>query len=378
MDFLLIALLPAILFIGIITSYQDFKCGKIKNKWIIFGIAYSLFVYLFFSLFYFGFGEINTRYLIHLGVNLLFAIFVGFSLWNLKVWAAGDGKLFIVYSFLIPLSVYASSSQSWFPSLDILVNTFSLAFIFLLIVLFLKSPLNSLRKTWCTSIKNCFQPKPLFFGAITLFSLMWIFGFFFSFFNSSNILLVMLVILILFLIIPKKYQDKINYFFLFLAILRLFLDKSVYSINAWKTFFILFFFFFILRGILGRVLDTLGQEFFSKEVEINNLKEGMVLSKSIIKLSKSEFNNLKSKKEQIVFYKGEYYTQIPKTFFNLEEFIKESSEGLTKNQINLIKSMGFKKLRISRTISFASFMFLGVLFILFLRENIFSFLKGVF
>jgi hypothetical protein len=378
MDFLLMALLPAILFIGIITSYQDFKYGKIKNKWIIFGLIYTLFIYLFFLLFYSSFGGINIKYLAHLGVNILFAIFVGFGLWDLKVWAAGDGKLFIVYSFLVPLSVYASSSQSWFPSLDILVNTFSLAFIFLLIVLFLKSPLNSLSRIGYASIKNCFQPKPLFFGAITLFSLMWIFGFFLSFFNPSNILLIMFIFLILFLLIPKKYQDKINYLFLFLALLRFFLDKTVYSITSWKTFFILFLLFFILRGILGKLLDTLGQEFFSKDVEVDKLKEGMVLSKSIVKLSKLEFNHLKNKKEQIVCYKGKYYTQVPKTFFNLDEFIKESSEGLTKTQINLIKLMGFKKLKISRTTSFASFMFLGVLFILFLRENIFSFLRGIF
>ena len=34
--------LPMILLLGIVTSYEDIKFGKIRNKWIILALAYSI------------------------------------------------------------------------------------------------------------------------------------------------------------------------------------------------------------------------------------------------------------------------------------------------------------------------------------------------
>ena len=33
--------LPMIIFLGIVTSYDDIKTGKIRNKWIAFALAFS-------------------------------------------------------------------------------------------------------------------------------------------------------------------------------------------------------------------------------------------------------------------------------------------------------------------------------------------------
>ena len=38
--------LPAILFLGATTSYEDIKHGKIRNKWIISAIVYAAIVYI--------------------------------------------------------------------------------------------------------------------------------------------------------------------------------------------------------------------------------------------------------------------------------------------------------------------------------------------
>ena len=40
-DFLSLLLLPVIIILGIVTSYQDIKFGKIKNKWISLALIYS-------------------------------------------------------------------------------------------------------------------------------------------------------------------------------------------------------------------------------------------------------------------------------------------------------------------------------------------------
>ena len=40
-----IIFLPVILFIGCVTSYEDFKSSKIRNKWILMGLLYAFAVY---------------------------------------------------------------------------------------------------------------------------------------------------------------------------------------------------------------------------------------------------------------------------------------------------------------------------------------------
>jgi len=68
--------LPGILILGSITSYEDIKFGKIRNKYIIAALAYAVLVYLGFILF--NLKNLNNVYLIELGVNFLFVVAIGF------------------------------------------------------------------------------------------------------------------------------------------------------------------------------------------------------------------------------------------------------------------------------------------------------------
>ena len=72
------------------------------------------------------------RYVQVAAVNSLFCLFVGFVIWTLNFWAPGDGKLFFVVSFFIPLKVYTYQMVPNFPSLILLVNIFLIAFVLLL------------------------------------------------------------------------------------------------------------------------------------------------------------------------------------------------------------------------------------------------------
>lgn len=138
--------LPVIIFLGAITSYEDIRYGKIRNKWIIFGIAYCFFVYLLAYIFYnlavkefvsHVFGGISS-YLLwgfsRWGINLIFSVIVGFMFWHYKIWAPGDGKLFICYAALIPVGQYIHVYfQYYFASFLLLLTFFIPATLFLLV-----------------------------------------------------------------------------------------------------------------------------------------------------------------------------------------------------------------------------------------------------
>ena len=93
--------LPIILFLGVITSYEDIKYGKIRNKWIILGLIYLVVVYIILFLVY-NIYNLNVTYLYFLLINGTLALLAGFLIWYICLWTAGDAKLFFVYALLIP------------------------------------------------------------------------------------------------------------------------------------------------------------------------------------------------------------------------------------------------------------------------------------
>lgn len=126
--------LPVILFIGFITSFEDFKEYKIKNKWIIFSLVYSFSVYLF--VFILNHFNLLSSYLIFSFdkwcINFVISSLVAYLLWYFKMWGAGDAKLFICYVALIPIGQYSKVYFSYyFASFLLLAVIFVLATVFL-------------------------------------------------------------------------------------------------------------------------------------------------------------------------------------------------------------------------------------------------------
>ena len=150
---LCVLLLPVLIFIGAIASYEDIKFGKIRNKWIVLGISWGLFVFSaffvwrlvampvtkFFYLKILGWPPdaimtVFTMDFSFLGktfLNFIVAVIVSFLMWRFNAWAAGDAKLFIVASLLIPVFFYWKSFFMLFPSFVLLVNIFVIFLIYL-------------------------------------------------------------------------------------------------------------------------------------------------------------------------------------------------------------------------------------------------------
>jgi len=128
-----------LLLIGFFTSYSDIKYGKIKNSYLKIGFIYICCLYFFLFIYsqYFLHAN-NYKYLLGLLLNSSICLIVGYLLWHFNLWAAGDAKLLVIYSLLIPLETYINNYISYFPSLIILIDTITLIVIFLLCKLIIK------------------------------------------------------------------------------------------------------------------------------------------------------------------------------------------------------------------------------------------------
>ncbi len=127
--------LPIVILLGVVTSYEDFRYGKIRNKWIISGFILGSVAYagLFVANYFASVPAISVYYFSLVSANFVEAVFISFFIWKYDFWAAGDAKLFIVYSFLIPLDFYWKSYLPLFPSFVLLINILSLILAYLFI-----------------------------------------------------------------------------------------------------------------------------------------------------------------------------------------------------------------------------------------------------
>lgn len=140
--------LVPLLAIALVASFEDFKYGKIRNKWLkigfIWGFAlFGLFLLWNLSFWLMGHFGISPRsvlllklsYLKDVSLNTTLAFLIGFLMWHWSVWSAGDAKLFALFSLLLPLKFYAKGYLSYFPSFALLLNIFTVALLVFLLTL---------------------------------------------------------------------------------------------------------------------------------------------------------------------------------------------------------------------------------------------------
>src|SRR4030042_2776571 len=127
-----------ILIIGLVICYEDFKFGKIRNKWIKLGFILGFIVYLLSLIISLISGQpIAWQDYLMILSNTLIAFIFAFALWYLKLWAGGDAKLFTFYAFLIPLDFYGNWYFKYWPALALLINIVMPIFIYLIIKMLL-------------------------------------------------------------------------------------------------------------------------------------------------------------------------------------------------------------------------------------------------
>ena len=353
--------LPFIIFLGIITSYEDIKKGKIKNKWIILAVAYTIFIYLLITINY-QINDIPIRlsYFVELGLMSIFSLITGFVIWAVGLWTAGDAKLFFAFSILIPLSTYKYGHIPYLSSTNILVNTFTPLFIILAFMLMFKTNLN--QKIFY--LKKSFEPKQIFSLLVFLFAFIWIMNLFFSLINFQPDYFVSIIFLFLVIIILEK-LIPVRLFVIVLIIsgLRLLFDKTAITFSSLKFLFFIWISFIILRFFIL----YLGYSILTKNVDIKLLKKGMIPAEKVY------FENEKYKKESILYFS--LFTYLYEKTKKRKYLFEPAAEGLSDKDVEklkkLEKKLGFEHLRVHQTVSFAPFMFAGVLLTILFQGNLF-------
>ncbi|MCK5283529.1 MAG: hypothetical protein KAK00_09065 [Nanoarchaeota archaeon] len=358
---LLFWFLPGILILGAITSYEDAKYGKIRNKWIVFSLIYVLITYLI--LFLFFKENISYDYLFKLSINGVLALFLGFGLWALGLWSAGDGKLFFAYSVLIPLTVYRGNYQNIFISLRLMVNTFFPIFLFYSLLIILR--LNKLKGN--KEIKKIFDVKRVVSLVISLFAFSWLFELFPMNLGFLSKLFLLLIILSL---LERVLKLKGGLLMLVISVLRLIIDREIYSTEFLIGFILLFASFFILRLLLF----DLAYYCYSKKIKIKELRQGMVLADNILKEGKTY------KTERVSIYSLFSYLR---NYRNKKEYLFEGINHLDEEKIKEIEKLNklgllkFDKIMVQETLPFAPFMFAGAIITLAIKTDIFNVLKEI-
>jgi Flp pilus assembly protein protease CpaA len=124
-------LLP-ILYIGLRASVEDFRFGKIYRHHISLGLSVGAAWYLFLMLFYGLFlsdWSVATQLLPRVVAATLVGFAIAAGMWWFDVWSAGDAKLFTVFTFLAPPSVYMTLQADYLSSFILLVNAYTVAFV---------------------------------------------------------------------------------------------------------------------------------------------------------------------------------------------------------------------------------------------------------
>lgn len=144
--------LGIISFISLIVLYEDIRWRRIRNIWVLtaFVLGTGLLGAAYMK------GAIDLIYLVTMLLNTAFSFVAGFVIWRIGFWSAGDSKLFVAFSFVLPLQYYWKTYLYFFPSFVLLINSFVLFLIFLIIksvFLLVKAFVLSFKNKTC-SFKN--------------------------------------------------------------------------------------------------------------------------------------------------------------------------------------------------------------------------------
>ncbi len=113
--------------VSVVAIKEDIKNKKIKNIRILDGLIAGVVLFVLGYLL----GVFSLQYFGMIFFNVAVSMVVVYAFWSLNFWPAGDAKLFVLFSFLLPLNSYIKNYFPIFPSFALLVNIFVVAFIFL-------------------------------------------------------------------------------------------------------------------------------------------------------------------------------------------------------------------------------------------------------
>ena len=330
--------------LGIVSSITDLKDKKIYNKNILIALIISAISYAIF------FKQIEIGYIPNFIMNLIITIVISFLFCYFKIWAAGDAKLFLAITFMIPYKIYEVEVTNIFPALNLLIIIFCVAFIYVFletIFLWIKDKQRLERLKLSSFDKEDIKQFVIQYllGYFIIIFVNNILNRFFVNFRISNqgfmLLCNMLLLIFVYRIIKTKKTSIIvaGCFFTANVVYYLMFGFQIYAINL--KMLLLVFIIMLFRRV--------AEKYNYEEIKISDLKSRMIISYgSVLRFYTSRVEGL------------------PK---NTTE---TTDSRLTEEQVESIKrwsktSKGTETIVIVKHMPFAPFIFVGEIIFFILR-----------
>lgn len=356
-----------VLAFGLVSTYWDVKKGIIKNKLIMIMLITAAFVHLSNLLITPSLFNLLPNFVLNMG----FSILVGMLLWAISIWPAGDAKLFIAFSSLIPLGLFGNL-DSPFVSFDFLINTFVPVFFAMFIFLIIKSERSAIKK----SLEFTFNPYNMFMVFIVVVGFLWFILKGVAFLGILlNYFIIIIILFVIMEISNKIVPVNMEYVYVFLVVLRLVVDyRNVFTLGYLYELLSIIFAFVIVRYF---IID-LGFRGFTVPKKIKDLKPGMCLAEGIAESREKDVNY---EKKRIVFF------SLPQAMMEKRrvKFIhRVSFDGLTKRDVEKIKKLRkegkipFNEIMVHVSTPFAVFLFMGIVLTILLQTNFVTYLTSIY
>lgn len=361
--------LPFIVFLGVITSYEDISSGQIRNKWILAALACSLLIILSVSSFYYFTGAgVNKFYIFTYTLNITFALIAGIIVWQLRLWNAADAKLFVAFAAIVPLTVYKTNYFFYFPAFNLLLNTLIVSFLFLVFGLLSRGS----SKAKLQEAKNFFSLRNMLNVALFIFGFSWLIQALFSALSlPHNMFISLAMLLFLFPILRRIAQNHVLVLSLILSILHInFEFRTILAISFILHFLLVLAIFTAIRLVLH-----LSRVFYSLPVEIGKLMPGMRAAEQIVHDNATGKYMLQPSGQLFRHFTGESSHESGQALLKSPSLTEKAISRLKK--LHKANKLGFNALRVHQTMPFAPMMFAGVLATLVVRGDVVSFVIGM-
>ncbi|OGI15188.1 hypothetical protein A3K63_03610 [Candidatus Micrarchaeota archaeon RBG_16_49_10] len=332
-----------IMIFGFWTSYTDIKYGRIKNITIIlmmfFGIVLNIFV-----------SKSLVGNPVGFILNATLSLVVSFGFYMLDLWSAGDAKLFLGFSVLVPFTIYKNLAISTWPSLIIMINTFIIA----AGIIVLRAIPNVKVGSIMNLVKRYLLGKDMPLAALYIFGLSTPMN---LIFNSIGIEISNLLRIII-LIVLLKTMEKIkiiptNHLILFLSMVNvIFFFEHIANLFFIKTFVWMVVYFQLFRVLLDYLMDFE----ISREVKIKDLKEGMILLDRVVQ--EDGFYQLRKLSFVSIFA---FFSSIEGNVNSIFNQRLERKDIQKLRKLEKIGKLRFDSVKITRSFPFAPFIFAGTL-----------------
>jgi Flp pilus assembly protein protease CpaA len=194
-----------IIALGILSSYTDIKYKAIRNRHLLWFGALALVIHAYLQINH----EITIDY--NLLLNLLIGIIIGYAFYSLNMWGAGDAKLFIVFSLLMPTKRHSGFIP--FPSVILFMNIFLLSMLAMIILglhNIIKNKINLFSKIDLAALG-----KKIIFSFLTVLGINWIVSYLTKHLNvyfppTANILIVYILYSVLYRALRRKVMKALR------------------------------------------------------------------------------------------------------------------------------------------------------------------------